>query len=149
MGRGRSGTGKTGGKVKYISSDKTLTASKPIYITRNLGGYDSGSILDATTDGNGNISLNYNNNRLETYRQTSKTTVGLYELKNGITNMRSQDSKTADWGEQRSRTEFDNVKSVGIDWSNVKSISGKTYGYGDFFKEKGFKWNRDQKRWEK
>lgn len=146
MGRGSSGAVKTGGKVKYISSDKTLTASKPIYITRELGGYGGGSVLNATTDGNGNISLDYNNNRLETYKQTSKTTVGLYELKNGITDMRSQDSKT-DWGEVRPKT--GDIKSVGIEWSNVKSISGKTYGYGEFFKEKGFKWNRDSKRWEK
>lgn len=40
-------------------------------------------------------------------------------------------------------------KFYGINWDNVKSVSGKTYGFNDELKKLGFKWNGDTKSWVK
>ena len=37
----------------------------------------------------------------------------------------------------------------GINWNNVKSVSGKVYDIKDDLKRRGFKWNGDTKRWER
>lgn len=35
----------------------------------------------------------------------------------------------------------------GINWDKVNSVSGETYAMKEEIKEKGFKWDRDNKRW--
>lgn len=40
-------------------------------------------------------------------------------------------------------------ESHGINWNAVKSVSGQTYGIKEQLKKMGYRWNRDQQRWEK
>lgn len=42
-----------------------------------------------------------------------------------------------------------NSRSVGIDWDNVKSVSGSTFYVKEFIKTKGFRWDSLRKRWKK
>lgn len=41
------------------------------------------------------------------------------------------------------------IRSVGIDWDKVNSVSGQTYKIKDLLKAKGFKWNGTGKNWVK
>lgn len=42
-----------------------------------------------------------------------------------------------------------NGEIFGINWKNVKYVSGQTFGIKDEIKKQGFKWNGSLKRWER
>lgn len=42
-----------------------------------------------------------------------------------------------------------NEEVFGINWKNVKFVSGQTFGIKDEIKKQGFKWNGSLKRWER
>ena len=132
------GRGSAGGKLSnYVSGDKTLLKGDTVRVERLTGGwYGSDAIvLQAATDGKGNLTLSYAD--ADDYRQQNKrTTYAVYDLQHGITN-RSDSGKSTD------------LKSVNIDWGNVKSVRGKTYGTQSLMREKGFKWDPQNKIWKK
>ena len=41
------------------------------------------------------------------------------------------------------------VEQRGINWNNVKSVSGKTYDIKDNLKQLGFQWDRNSSKWVK
>lgn len=85
-------------------------------------------VLEASTDGDGNITFNYARATTdEKTAKTNKTHYVSYDLKAG-----AEDGKT-----------------FGIKWENVKSVSGQTYKLRDEIKEHGFVWDRDNKQWVK
>lgn len=134
---GKFGFGVTQNGESYISADKALFEGDTLEITRQYDtrlrgvNWQKASALNATSDGNGNITLNYAN-AVDYTERNSKTTDMRYEVKTGFT--------ISGRGE---------VKSTGIDFDNVKEISGRTYGIGDLVKQHGFKWDRDKKVWRK
>ena len=135
-GRGSSSGGRNGG----YSKDGTIKLSgEKKHVERLTGmnryGGDNSIVLSASTDGRGNITLNYASP--VSYReQNSKSTYAQYELTAGLSN-RSATGKTTD------------IESHGINWDKVKSVSGKTYGTQTFMRSKGFSWNKEKKIWEK
>lgn len=43
----------------------------------------------------------------------------------------------------------DGTNSVNLDVTKAKRVEGKTYPFREYLKRKGFKWNNEQKCWEK
>lgn len=142
------------------STDKALYESEDevLYIERKLDhiyGIPGPGALSAKSDGNGNVTLDYATAD-DYYNKNSKNRYAVYELKSGITN--SSDIKS-DWkvpeafNNKNSKTKPENdmhgIRSVGINWDKVSSVSGKTYGIKAFLKDKGFKWNSAGKNWVK
>lgn len=135
-GRGSAGGG-GGGKSGRIpaggSKDGTIIGGKPreieSYMREARGwspAYHNDEILEATTDGNGNLTFRYA--RADSYEKTAKTnrTVNTkYTLQAGAVN-----------GEP-----------FGIDWSKVNSISGQTYTLRKVAKENGLSWDGQKKQW--
>lgn len=149
-----------GGGTRYTSSDKTTYESNDevLYVERlTKQPYDSGDrVLDARSDGKGNITLS-NASADEYYQKNSKTTYAMYELRSGITNVsdvrRGEFSDGRGTGDKQSKVKSGNeegkTRSVGINWDNVKSVSGDTYNVKELLKKKGFKWNGASKNWTK
>ena len=146
------------GGTKYLSPDKVLyeSSDEVLYVERMTNtayGYDD--VLDAQSDGNGNITLGYAT-PVDYYQQNSKTSYGLYELKCGVTNasdIHGSRVTNATYGTKNSKVKSENdvskVRSVGIDWDKVNSVSGQTYNIKALLKAKGFKWNSAGKNWVK
>ena len=144
--------------TKYLSSDRALYESRDevLYVERiNSSGFKGGGdVLQAQSDGNGNITLGYAT-ASDYYQQNSKTSYALYELKSGITDAENIHG-SREFSDQRSTSskiksgnEYGSIRSVGIDWDKVKSVSGPTYNVKGLLKEKGFKWNAAGKNWAK
>lgn len=138
MSKGYSGLNGTKANVGYTRDGTIKTQGEPMYAERMTGGNSYGSqavVLEATTDGNGNLTLEYA--QPVGYRQqNSKTSYAQYELKAGLTD-RSPTGKT---------TEF---RSNNIDWDKVKTVSGKTYGTQYFMRQQGFSWDSAEKKWKR
>lgn len=156
------GRGKSGG-VRYLSADKALyeSDSEVLYVERlitRMTGVSGGEVLSAKSDGNGNITLSFATAN-DYHEQNSKTSYALYELKSGITNapdIHGSRLNNPNYGYGTgpdSMVKAENivgiVRSVGIDWSRVNSVSGQTYKVKDLLKSKGFKWNSAGKNWVK
>lgn len=141
---------------QYISTDNTLYVSddEVLYVERIIKSGYGEDVLDATSDGNGNLTLDYAT-PVEYYQQNSKTSYGLYELKTGITNANDLHGSRefSDGSRPKSKVKSENtdgsIRSVGIDWDNVNSVSGPTYNIKSLLKAKGFKWNGSTKSWVK
>lgn len=115
----------------------------------------SGDVFTATSDGNGNVQLNYAS-PTEYYKQNSKTTYALYEMKCGITNAdeihgsrRFSNDDYVKHSKVKDENSVNGIRSVGINWDKVNSVSGQTYKIKDLLKSKGFKWNSAGKSWDK
>ena len=132
-GRGSLGASVAGGSARGGSKDGTILGGKPreieSYYRESRGAspsYHKDEILEARTDGNGNLTFSYA--KADSYEKTAKTnrTVNTkYTLQAGAVN-----------GEP-----------FGIDWSKVKSIQGQTYNLRRVAKENGMKWDGKTKRW--
>lgn len=134
MGRGRSSSKAKSSGVQYVSSDKSLYKGESVTVERLLGvGYgDTQLVVEAKSDGKGNLTMDYAS--ADSYReQNSKTKYAQYTIQNGITNLASEGD----------------VKSVGINWDAVQTVSGNTYGAQKLLREKGFTWDSNFKVWEK
>lgn len=91
-------------------------------------GYHGDEILEATTDGRGNVTFSYA--KADSYEKTAKTNRTVYTtytLQAGAVN----------------------GKSFGIDWSKVQSVSGKTYSMKNEAKQAGMVWDGTKKRWKR
>ena len=97
------------------------------------GGRWKHTILEASDAGSGGISLDYAT--AKSYEHPNRnTTVAKYELEHGV------------WSSQ---TGNQSPGSVGINWDNVKFVSGRTFDVKGLLNEKGFRWNRDTRRYER
>lgn len=133
-GRGGASGASAQGGVNYLSADKTFFSEEPVKVTWRAGN-NSGMVLSAETDGNGNIILS--NAKADEYEQVnSKKSMAKYTMKQGITTM-NENAKMIE------------PQSVGINWDAVKSVAGKTYEVKDFIKSKGFKWDKASQSWKK
>ena len=90
--------------------------------------YYKDEVLEATTDGKGNVTFSYA--KADSYEKTAKTNrtnYVTYTLNAGAVN-----------GE-----------TFNIDWSKVNSISGQTYNLRDAAKSAGLKWDSAEKKWKR
>lgn len=134
-GRGSSG-GSTGGAAKQragASKDGTIIGGAPrkieSYLREARGwspGYHNDEILEATTDGSGNLTFRYA--KADSYTKTAKTNRTVYT-------------------EYTVQAGAVNGKSFGINWDKVNSISGQTYNLRGEAKEHGLVWNGQKKQW--
>lgn len=136
-------------KTSYISEDKALYNNEEILIVKKIANFSLSDtdVLVPVSDGNGNITLKYAE-PFEYKERNSKSTYAIYKLACGITNA----DYCYDYEEKsvvNSENEIYDIKSVGIDWNNVKSVSGKTFNVKSLLKAKGFKWNGTAKNWVK
>ena len=91
------------------------------------------TVLQASDAGGGGISLDYATTK--SYEHPNRnTTVARYELEHGVWSSQDGDRSPG---------------SVGINWENVKFVSGRTYDAQYLLKEKGFRWNRNTRRYER
>lgn len=96
------------------------------------GGRWKSTILEASDAKNGELYLDYA--AADSYEHPNlNTTTATYKIAAGIYNQ-TGDRKLRDHN---------------IDWDNVSSVSGKTFDIMDFLKEKGFHWDRAQKKYVK
>lgn len=132
---GRGGGSGGGGGAGYVkgSSDGALVKAKKQIIegtfreARGWGGsYHKEEVLEATTDGKGNLTFSYAQPVTRTKTsQTNRTQHLTYEVAHG-----ALDGKT-----------------FGINWSKVNSISGQTYNLRAEAKANGLSWDGVNKRW--
>lgn len=88
--------------------------------------YYKDEILEAKTDGNGNLTFYYATPlSREKTAKTNRTQYLTYEIAHGA----------------------ENGKTFGINWDNVNSIRGQTYRLREAAKEAGLKWDPAQKIW--
>ena len=127
-GRGSSGGG-LGSKDGVFTSNKTRTIETVYREARSgFGGssYYKDEVLEATTDGKGNITFDYaRGGSYEKTAKTNRTNYVTFNLKAGAVN-----------GE-----------TFNIDWSKVQSVQGKTYSLRDAAKSAGLKWDGATKSW--
>lgn len=121
----RDKTIKLNGEKKYV---ERLTGM------RSYGG-DDAVVLEAKTDGNGNLTLSYAQ-AIGYRQQNKKTSYAQYEISAGLTNRTGSGKSTE-------------ITSNNINWDNVKTVSGKTYGTQSFMREHGFTWDSAKKIWVK
>lgn len=127
-GRGAS-SGRSGGVLRKNARPVSLTNEKH----GSSGGIWRHTILEAEPDGRGGISLSYASPT--SYEHPNRnTTIAHYEVSHGI------------WSGQPGNR---STQSTGINWKSVTSVSGKTYDVQNFLQEKGFRWNRTRRRYEK
>lgn len=89
------------------------------------GRYDT-EVLEATTDGKGNLTFEYAQpDTREKTAKTNKTNYLTYNVQAGAVD----------------------GKSFGINWDKVKSISGQTYSMRGEAKENGLSWDGATKSW--
>lgn len=82
------------------------------------------TILEATSDGNGNVTLSYATPYAYEH-PNNNTTIAKYRIDSGI----------------------DDGWMHNLDLSKARSVSGQTFSVKDLIKENGFRWDRDNKRW--
>ena len=132
---GRGSSGGKGGGGGTGSRDGTLENVKPRTITTTYhsanyrsNGYYRDSVLEATTDGNGNLTFDFASWKHEApSAKTNKTHAATTTITHGAIN-----------GEL-----------VGVDLSKAKSVQGNTYEIRNAIKSHGFRWDGKGKRWYK
>lgn len=84
------------------------------------------TVLEAIDSGNGEVSFVYATpEKREKLAKTNRTQYLTYKLKAGA----------------------ENGEIFGVNWDNVKSVSGQTYDIKSEIKDRGFKWDGNNKRW--
>lgn len=97
---------------------------------RRSGSYYGLEVISVKSESNGEIVLTNLKPEFEGGSYSKANTIPVtYKFKHGIT----------DTGKRK--------ESYGINWDNVKAVSGATYSLRGWIKEKGFVWDRDNKRW--
>lgn len=128
MGGRGSSSGTAGGSSDGVITGGGTTHIESSYIEArgwNRARY-SEEILEATTDGNGNVTFSYATPTTDTKTaKTNKTHYTTYDLQAGAV-----DGET-----------------FGINWAKVQSISGQTYNLRQEAKAAGLTWDSKQKKW--
>ena len=129
-GRGGASGARGGGSADGVIMSGATRKIETVY--REARGYQSSyykdEVLEATTDGNGNVTFSYA--KADSYEKTAKTNrtnYVTYTLKAGAVN-----------GE-----------TFNIDWSKVNSISGQTYSLRSAAKSAGLSWDSTEKKWKR
>lgn len=92
------------------------------------GSYYKDTILEAVDRGNGSLEFVYATpDSREKTAKTNRTQYVTYKLKAGA----------------------ENGDVFGVNWDNVKSVSGQTYDLRSEIKDRGFRWDGKNKRWVK
>lgn len=92
------------------------------------GSHYKDTILEAVDRGNGSLEFVYATpESREKTAKTNRTQYVTYKLKAGA----------------------ENGDVFGINWDNVKSVSGQTYDLRSEIKDRGFRWDGKNKRWVK
>lgn len=128
--RGSGGGSRGGGGV---SKDGALTLNNPKTVETTFfeargwsGSRYSDEILEATTDGNGNLTFSYaTGGTFEKTAKTNRTNYVTYKIDAGAVN----------------GTTFN------VNWDKVNSISGQTYNLRQAAKEHGLSWDSAKKMW--
>ena len=134
----RGGTSTQGSKDGvFITNEKreiittwrqTGSSTKNLYMKGYIPGYYEDEVLEAETDGAGNVTFYKADGEFEgEWNDGNRRKKVTYNLQAGAIN----------------------GATFNIDWDKVKSISGNTYPVKDAAKKAGLKWNRDTKRWER
>ena len=129
-GRGGSSGIRSGGSADgVIMSGGTRTIETVYREARGFQkAYYKDEVLEATTDGKGNVTFSYAKaDSFEKTAKTNRTNYVTYTLNAGAVN-----------GE-----------TFNIDWSKVNSISGQTYNLRDAAKSAGLSWNSTEKKWKR
>lgn len=126
-GRGSSGGGYKGSADGTIMPGPKRTVETVYREARGRSfAYYKDEVLEAESDGFGNLTFSYP--QADSFTKTAKTNrtnYVTYTIQAGAVN-----------GE-----------TFGIDWSKVKSISGKTFSLKNAAKEHGLKWDPKKKNW--
>lgn len=124
--------GRRGGG-RGVSKDGALTLNNPKTVVTTFfeargwsGSRYSDEILEATTDGNGNLTFNYATGG--TFEKTAKT-----NRRNNVTYQIAAGAV--------------NGSTFNVNWDKVKSISGQTYKLRQAAKEHGLSWDSEKKIW--
>lgn len=126
---GSSGIQKRGSADGTIISGEARTIETVYMESRGWKkGYYKDEVLEATTDGNGNLTFSYATaDKYEKHAKTNVTNYVTYTVKAGAVN----------------------GKTFNIDWSKVNSISGQTYNLKQEAKDNGFSWDSAEKKWKR
>lgn len=130
MGGRGSASGMSGGKNSVIDKKAKIRTIETEY--RESRGYSSGyykdTILEARENGKGELEFVYATpEKREKTAKTNRTQYLTYKLKAGA----------------------ENGSVFGVNWDNVKSVSGQTYDLRSEIKDRGFRWDGKNKRWVK
>lgn len=125
MGKRGSGSGmSTGGSRDGVIGSAAPREIETTYHTRTR--YYNQNVLEATTDGSGNLTFSRANGTFSAPSAKTNTTVSVtYKVTAGAIN-----------GE-----------TFNINWDNVNSISGETYALRKAAKDHGLKWDGNEKKW--
>lgn len=141
-GGSRAGGGGGGASTPaYTNSDNTVRVMSPETIETTVGGNIRVGVFDAKSVGNGEISVAEANYRVDRDASSRKYEVRTYETKGAYIDVGGDSGSYSD--------NRDGTTSKGIDWDNVKAVSGGTYSMRTFLKNKGFKWDNSNKKWAK
>lgn len=92
------------------------------------GSYYKDTILEAVDEGNGELAFVYATpESREKTAKTNRTQYLTYKLRAGA----------------------ENGDVFGVNWDNVKSVSGQTYDLRQEIKDRGFRWDGKNKKWVK
>lgn len=98
-----------------------------------FGAHYGDSVMEAKAGKAGEISFDYADAKFKDKNDKSNTKEVTFEIAHG------------------SVTHYNNGNTTfyGINWNNVKSVSGNTYQIRSELKEKGFRWDGKEKKWVK
>ena len=128
---GRGSVSMSGGSGVFVGNEKPVS----LINEKHASSYNrwKHTVLQASDAGGGGISLDYATPK--SYEHPNRnTTVARYEIEHGVWSSQTGDRSPG---------------SVGINWGNVKFVSGRTYDAQYLLNEKGFQWNRDTSRYER
>lgn len=97
------------------------------------GSHYGDSVFEATVGPDGEISFDYATAHFKNRFDNSNTQDVTFKIKHGAVQHFNSGS-----------TEF-----YGINWDNVKSVSGQTFSIKDHIKDLGFRWSGKDKKWVK
>lgn len=128
-GRGSGGVSSGGSADGVIASGAERTIETVYREARRFQkSYYKDEVLEATTDGRGNVTFSYAKaDSFEKTAKTNRTNYVTYTLKAGAVN-----------GE-----------TFNIDWSKVNSISGQTYSLRTAAKNAGLSWDSAENKWKR
>lgn len=126
---GRGSSSGMSGKSVIDRSAKTRTIETVYRGARGFqGSYYKDTILEAIDKGGGSLEFVYATpESREKTAKTNRTQYVTFKLKAGA----------------------ENGDVFGVNWDNVKSVSGQTYDIKSEIKDRGFRWDGKNKRWVK
>lgn len=131
---GSSGLGKSGRGIRSgaLQKNAEVVTIETSYRRKSIAGsHYEDSVLKATETSDGKIVFSYADGYFKNDRPKANSHDVIFYIKHGAV------------------IHFNNkrTKFYGINWDNVKSVSGQTFDIKSHLKEKGFHWDREKKMW--